>query len=275
MPSSVSAIKVGGQRAYKRVRAGEEVVLAARPVTVPAATSRTCAGRGRRPRRRRHGALLQRHLRPGHRPRPGRRARRRRPPHRAASYRRRAVRGSRRRSPWTRSPTTSRCCRSRRWPGVLPALDLDEEQAARRRVRSPRRWTLERTGPVAVFAPDGGSWRCTSSAARSPRRWRSSSERTGRAANECSRGVGRVGASAYPARTGAACGSGVHCRRFRPTSAAPWSRSATSTACTSATSTVARAGRRGWPAARGAGRRGDVRPAPDGGAASRARAADA
>ena len=33
-PSAVSAIKVDGQRAYKRVRAGEEVALAARPVTV-------------------------------------------------------------------------------------------------------------------------------------------------------------------------------------------------------------------------------------------------
>jgi tRNA pseudouridine55 synthase len=32
--SSVSAIKVNGQRAYARVRAGEQVVLAARPVTV-------------------------------------------------------------------------------------------------------------------------------------------------------------------------------------------------------------------------------------------------
>jgi tRNA pseudouridine55 synthase len=33
-PSAVSAIKVDGQRAYKRVRAGEEVALAPRPVTV-------------------------------------------------------------------------------------------------------------------------------------------------------------------------------------------------------------------------------------------------
>lgn len=36
VPSSVSAIKVDGQRAYARVRAGEQVVLAARPVTVSA-----------------------------------------------------------------------------------------------------------------------------------------------------------------------------------------------------------------------------------------------
>jgi tRNA pseudouridine55 synthase len=34
VPSSVSAIKVDGQRAYKRVRDGESVQLAARPVTV-------------------------------------------------------------------------------------------------------------------------------------------------------------------------------------------------------------------------------------------------
>ncbi|MEO6700547.1 MAG: tRNA pseudouridine(55) synthase TruB, partial [Jatrophihabitantaceae bacterium] len=34
VPSSVSAIKVDGQRAYARVRAGESVQLAARPVTV-------------------------------------------------------------------------------------------------------------------------------------------------------------------------------------------------------------------------------------------------
>jgi tRNA pseudouridine55 synthase len=34
VPSAVSAIKVGGRRAYKRVRAGESVTLAARPVTV-------------------------------------------------------------------------------------------------------------------------------------------------------------------------------------------------------------------------------------------------
>lgn len=36
VPSSVSAIKVGGRRAYARVRAGESVELAARPVTVHA-----------------------------------------------------------------------------------------------------------------------------------------------------------------------------------------------------------------------------------------------
>lgn len=34
VPSTVSAIRVDGRRAYERVRAGEQVVLAARPVTV-------------------------------------------------------------------------------------------------------------------------------------------------------------------------------------------------------------------------------------------------
>jgi tRNA pseudouridine55 synthase len=38
VPSTVSAIKVDGRRAYARVRAGEEVVLPARPVTVSAFT---------------------------------------------------------------------------------------------------------------------------------------------------------------------------------------------------------------------------------------------
>lgn len=36
VPSSVSAIKVNGERAYARVRAGEDVTLAARPVTIHA-----------------------------------------------------------------------------------------------------------------------------------------------------------------------------------------------------------------------------------------------
>ena len=34
VPATVSAIKVDGRRAYARARAGEDVVLAARPVTV-------------------------------------------------------------------------------------------------------------------------------------------------------------------------------------------------------------------------------------------------
>ena len=44
VPSSVSAIKVDGRRAYARVRSGEQVVLPARPVTVSAFTLRERRG---------------------------------------------------------------------------------------------------------------------------------------------------------------------------------------------------------------------------------------
>lgn len=44
IPSAVSAIKVDGKRAYARVRAGEHVELAARPVTVHALTLRERRG---------------------------------------------------------------------------------------------------------------------------------------------------------------------------------------------------------------------------------------
>jgi tRNA pseudouridine55 synthase len=46
VPSSVSAVKIDGKRAYARVRAGEDVELAARSVTV-GSTSVRCGGRGR------------------------------------------------------------------------------------------------------------------------------------------------------------------------------------------------------------------------------------
>ena len=54
VPSSVSAIKVNGERAYARVRSGEEVKLAARPVTIhrfevaraPSGARRRGTGRG-------------------------------------------------------------------------------------------------------------------------------------------------------------------------------------------------------------------------------------
>jgi tRNA pseudouridine55 synthase len=38
IPAAVSAVKVNGERSYKRVRAGEQVELAARPVSVPELT---------------------------------------------------------------------------------------------------------------------------------------------------------------------------------------------------------------------------------------------
>ena len=56
VPSAVSApSRSTGERAYHRVRAGEDVELAARPVTVRASTSSTCAGRTEACRRRRRG----------------------------------------------------------------------------------------------------------------------------------------------------------------------------------------------------------------------------
>lgn len=73
VPSSVSAIKVDGQRAYARVRAGESVELADRPVTVsrfdvhdvrpvpPEGTEGAGAGGAGR---RRHGRVLVRHVHP-------------------------------------------------------------------------------------------------------------------------------------------------------------------------------------------------------------------
>ncbi len=42
VPSAVSAIKVNGERSYKRVRAGEQVELAARPVTITSLEAGPC-----------------------------------------------------------------------------------------------------------------------------------------------------------------------------------------------------------------------------------------
>ena len=81
VPSSVSAIKVDGQRSYARVRAGEDVKLAARPVTVEPVRRAGRAARRRPGRRRRRRRLLHRYVRPCPRPRPGGVARRRRAPH--------------------------------------------------------------------------------------------------------------------------------------------------------------------------------------------------
>ncbi len=91
-PSSVSAIKVDGKRAYARVRDGEAVDLPTRAVTVHALDV-TAVRIGDGARRRRHrSALHQWHLRARHRPRPRRRPRRGWAPHGAASYGGRAVR---------------------------------------------------------------------------------------------------------------------------------------------------------------------------------------
>ena len=117
-PSAVSAIKVDGKRSYARVRAGEQVELAARPVTVhrfdaagPTARVRGWPGRDR-PRRR--GGRQLGHLRAGPRPRPRRGARRRGTPDRPAAYPGRAVRPRRGPHAGVSWKPTSATCRSPR-----------------------------------------------------------------------------------------------------------------------------------------------------------------
>ena len=89
VPSAVSAIKVDGVRAYARVRAGEEVALAARAGTgqplrgARAAGARCRRHSGRRPRRGR--GVHHRHVRARAGPRPGRGPGHRWASHRAAS----------------------------------------------------------------------------------------------------------------------------------------------------------------------------------------------
>ncbi len=69
VPSSVSAIKIDGKRAYQRIRDGETVELPARPVTVARFAATAFRRPGPRPVRcRRRGGVLVRHLRA--RPRP-------------------------------------------------------------------------------------------------------------------------------------------------------------------------------------------------------------
>ena len=133
VPSSVSAIKVGGVRSYARVRAGDDVVLPARPVTVsrfdvhavrPASDPGRGRPAGRRRRRRRGGRRVVGHLRAGPRPRPRRPPRGRRSPHGAATHpgrplRPRAGPHARGSSPRRRSATDATaypCCRSPRRP---------------------------------------------------------------------------------------------------------------------------------------------------------------
>ena len=157
VPSAVSAIKVDGKRAYARVRDGEEVELPARPVTVhellvtdvrprPAtrwtSTSRCGARSGTyiRAIARDLGAALGvgGHLTALRRTAVGPvRPRRRAHPRRAGRVVR--ARGDRRRG-----------------PALLPAVDLDEEQARDVRLRAQARSTsLDASGPVAVFDPAG------------------------------------------------------------------------------------------------------------------------
>ena len=155
VPSAVSAVKVDGQRAYKKVRAGEDVVLPARPVTVHRLeagpltrhddvadlplTVRCSSGTYIRALARDLGAALGvgGHL---------------------ISLRRTAVGRFR----LDEALTLDALAESFRMTPIgdvarrcFPALDLDEPQAAA--VAHGRRLELrtETAGPVAVFAPDG------------------------------------------------------------------------------------------------------------------------
>ncbi len=155
VPSSVSAVKVDGVRSYARVRAGEQVELAARRVVVSRlevlarrgddvdVTCTVSSGTYVRALARDLGEALGRRRAP-HRaaPHPGRAVRpRRRPgPRRARSRRGASTRPSCR---WTpRSPRPSRAATST----PAEAVDLSHGR------RLP---PTGRPGPVGAFAPDG------------------------------------------------------------------------------------------------------------------------
>ena len=152
VPSTVSAIKVAGRRAYDLAREGVEVELKAREVTVSRFEVLDDAARARRHRPRCRRRLLERHVHPRARARPRRGARRRRPPHGAApdadrSVRRRG-RGIRRRSgrcrarrPRRRRDRGARPPRRDRRRGARPAprqAPRRRRAATRRRARQPR-----------------------------------------------------------------------------------------------------------------------------------------
>ena len=117
VPSAVSAVKVDGKRAYARVRAGEQVELAAARWRCPGSTC-SHPPRGRRARAGRDGGVQLRHVRPRAGQGPGRRtsASAATWPHCAAPASARSTCGWSRR--WRSSPSSRRCrCRwTRRWP---------------------------------------------------------------------------------------------------------------------------------------------------------------
>ena len=159
VPPGFSAIKVGGKRAYRLAREGAAPELAARTVTVSAFDHPGRAAPRRPARRRRHGDLLQRDLHPGAGPRPGRGARRGRPPHRAAAHPGGPLRDRRRPAPWIssrpRSPMIPLAEAARR---AFRRLDLTERGRPPGRARAAgclRRSSAAGPGPVAAFAPDG------------------------------------------------------------------------------------------------------------------------
>ncbi len=215
-PTAVSAIKVDGKRAYQRVRDGEDVDLPARRVTIHALevtgvrgsdvdiSVRCSSGTYIRAIARDLGAALGvgGHLVALRR---------------TAVGRLRPLPGAQPRGP--RRRTVGAAHRGRR-PGDVPGRRpgrADGRRGARRAGRSA--WSLPGAGEHALFAPDGdlpGALRAHRG--RSPPRRR------------LRRLSGVVGFGP--------CRSGVPSTTCRPTSAARSSRSATSTACTSATAHV-------------------------------------
>ena len=151
VPSAVSAIKVDGVRSYARVRAGEQVELAARSVTV--SRFEVLARRGDRPRRRRR--LHERHLRPGAGPRPGARPRRRWPPDRAAAYPGRAVRPRAGPHPGAAGRRLGGRAAGRCGGGVLPAPRPRRRGGGRAVVRQEARAERDARDARGPSRPDG------------------------------------------------------------------------------------------------------------------------
>ena len=152
VPSSVSAIKVDGKRAYDRVRAGEQVELAPRSVRIDEIRVHGVDG----PDVRLSVAVLQRHLHPGHRPRPGGAARDRWPP------RPRCVVPPSEAFALDQARTLEQLEEEFEILGMteaaratFPAYELDEAQATDVGFGRKLEIDLGHDGPVALFAPDG------------------------------------------------------------------------------------------------------------------------
>ena len=154
VPSAVSAIKVDGRRAYARVRAGE----AGRARRRGAVTVHELEVHRRRSSGRAStidGALLERHLRPRHRPRPRAAPRRRRPPDRAAAYGGRPVHASTTRRTLEQLGRRLRDDCPSPTPPARPSRPRPRRRATPRTSASAAALDLALDGPTALFAPDG------------------------------------------------------------------------------------------------------------------------
>ncbi len=165
VPPAVSAIKVGGQRAYKLTRAGAAPELQARPVTVYEFTV-TGIRRGRGPqsgraaRPRRHRPLLERHLHQGPGPRPRRGPGDRRSPDPAAPHQGGRLRGQGRPHAGAARRPLRGAAAGPGSRGGLPAPGPERDEARRlahggRLAPSGADAPAEAGAPTAAFAPDG------------------------------------------------------------------------------------------------------------------------